>query len=122
MNNNKPSSPFKKKLYEIIFEADTRAGKWFDIILLVAILISVATVMLESVESIRLVYGDLFTIIEWIFTILFTIEYIARIVAIGKPKSNRTPPFELKTAVGELVAALSSNHLCTVKSKIQAAI
>ena len=57
LNNNKPSSPFKKKLYEIIFEADTRAGKWFDIILLVAILLSVATVMLESVESIRLVYG-----------------------------------------------------------------
>ena len=79
-------SPFQQKLHTIIFEADTRAGKWFDIILLVAILLSVTTVMLESVESIRVIYGNLFTIVEWAFTILFTIEYLARIIAIGKPK------------------------------------
>ena len=78
-------SPFQIKLHEIIFEADTRAGKFFDIALLVAILLSVATVMLESVNSISSVYGDELRILEWIFTILFTLEYIARLISIGKP-------------------------------------
>lgn len=78
-------SPFQKKLHEIIFEADTRAGKWFDILLLIAILLSVATVMLESVESISIIYGEELRIIEWTFTILFTLEYIARLISIGKP-------------------------------------
>ena len=83
--DNKPLTPFQQKLHEIIFEADTRAGKLFDIILLWAILLSVVTVMLESVESIRLLYGTELRIIEWSFTFLFTIEYFARIMAIGKP-------------------------------------
>lgn len=78
-------SPWQLKLHEIIFEADTRAGKWFDIFLLIAILLSVATVMLESVNSISAVYGEELRIIEWVFTILFTLEYIARLVSIGKP-------------------------------------
>ena len=75
-NKNKSLSPLQIKLHEIIFEADTRAGKWFDILLLFAILLSVATVMLESVNSISTIYGTELKIIEWIFTILFTIEYI----------------------------------------------
>jgi voltage-gated potassium channel len=83
--SNKPLSPFRQKLHEIIFEADTRAGKWFDIILLLAILLSVTTVMLESVESIRTIYGSELKNIEWTFTILFTIEYFARLISIGKP-------------------------------------
>ena len=83
--DDKPLTPFQQKLHEIIFEADTRTGKFFDIILLWAILLSVVTVMLESVESIRLLYGAELKIIEWSFTLLFTIEYIARILAIGKP-------------------------------------
>jgi voltage-gated potassium channel len=82
---NKRLSPFQNKLHEVIFEADTRAGKWFDILLLFAILCSVATVMLESVNSITAIYGAELKIIEWVFTILFTIEYFARIIAIGKP-------------------------------------
>ncbi len=75
----------KKKLHEIIFEADTPAGKWFDIILLLSILASVVVVMLESVNSISNLYGAELRLIEWIFTILFTIEYFARIIATGKP-------------------------------------
>ncbi|MBL4669403.1 MAG: ion transporter [Flavobacteriales bacterium] len=78
-------SPWQLKLHEIIFEADTRAGKWFDILLLILILLSVATVMLESVNSISLLYGTELRILEWVFTILFTLEYIARLVSIGKP-------------------------------------
>jgi len=83
--SNTELSPWKRKLHEIIFEADTRAGKWFDILLLILILLSVTTVMLESVNSIALLYGDELRLLEWVFTILFTLEYIARLVSIGKP-------------------------------------
>lgn len=78
------SNSSKNRLHEIIFEADTPAGKWFDIILLWAILLSVITVMLESVDGISSVYGTELRYIEWGFTILFTIEYILRIIATGK--------------------------------------
>ena len=84
-NDHKTLSPFQEKLHEVIFEADTRAGKWFDILLLWAILLSVTTVMLESVEGISNVYGNELRYIEWSFTILFTLEYIARLIALGKP-------------------------------------
>ena len=75
----------REKLHTIIFEADTRAGKLFDIVLLWAILISILVVMLESVESISEAYSTEIKIIEWSFTILFSIEYIARIIAVKKP-------------------------------------
>ncbi|MCB0402652.1 MAG: ion transporter [Flavobacteriales bacterium] len=79
------SATWKKQLHEIIFEADTTAGKWFDIILLWSILLSIVTVMLESVESISVIHGQELRLIEWFFTILFTVEYIARIISTGKP-------------------------------------
>ena len=75
----------RAKLHEIIFEADTKKGKIFDIILLVAILISVFGVILSSVDSIEKDYGNILRFSEWIFTILFTIEYIFRIYCIKKP-------------------------------------
>jgi voltage-gated potassium channel len=79
------SMSWKNTLHEVIFEADTRAGKLFDIVLLILILGSVATVMLESVNSIRIEYGQTLNIIEWGLTILFSIEYITRIISIKKP-------------------------------------
>ena len=81
----KKLSPWQNKLHEIIYEADTKAGKYFDITLLVAILLSVATVMLESVESISALYGVELRMMEWFFTILFTLEFFARIISIGQP-------------------------------------
>tara|TARA_A200000113_G_scaffold135365_1_gene121759 strand:- start:492 stop:1289 length:798 start_codon:yes stop_codon:yes gene_type:complete len=75
----------KDRLHEIIFEADTKKGKLFDVILLIAILISVFGVILSSVESIEREYGHLLRFTEWVFTILFTIEYILRIYSIKKP-------------------------------------
>lgn len=83
---NKPSTSWKKKLHEIIYEADTKAGKLFDVILLIAILASILLVMLESVASINLQYGSLLNSGEWVITILFSIEYILRIITIKKPK------------------------------------
>ena len=75
----------RTRLHDIIYEADTPAGKWFDIILLILILASIAVVMMESVSSIGNEYANELNIAEWIFTGLFTIEYIARIVVIKKP-------------------------------------
>ncbi len=75
----------RDKLHEIIFEADTAAGKTFDLILLASIAISVVAVMLESVESIRLRFGTVLRAAEWTFTILFTIEYVLRLLAVKKP-------------------------------------
>ncbi|MEZ5104928.1 MAG: ion transporter [Draconibacterium sp.] len=74
----------KDKLYEIIFEADTPAGKLFDVVLLVIILLSVALVLLESVPSIRINYFSILRILEWVITIIFTIEYLLRIIIIRK--------------------------------------
>jgi voltage-gated potassium channel len=83
---NPPRSiSWKTKLHEVIFEADTRAGKLFDIVLLILILGSVAIVMLESVNSIRREHEQILNIIEWGLTILFSIEYITRIISIKKP-------------------------------------
>ena len=72
-------------MFEIIFEAETPAGKWFDIVLIISILLSVVIVMLDSVNSIRSKYGEFLYAAEWFFTILFTVEYIFRLLCIGKP-------------------------------------
>jgi voltage-gated potassium channel len=75
----------RQSLYRIIFEAETRAGKWFDILLIISIVLSVIVVMLDSVESINAVYGKLLFSMEWVFTVLFTIEYLLRIFCVRKP-------------------------------------
>ena len=77
---------WKVKLHDIIYEADTPAGKLFDIILLLVILFSIFLVMLESVESINAQYGYILDISEWIITILFSIEYLARIITVKSPR------------------------------------
>jgi voltage-gated potassium channel len=72
-------------LHEVIFEADTPAGKGFDVGLLVAILASVLVVILESVSSVRAQWGQVLRGLEWTFTILFTIEYVLRLLAVERP-------------------------------------
>jgi voltage-gated potassium channel len=79
------SEKLRKKLHEVIYEADTPMGKLFDVVLLIVILISVVAVMLESVTHIRLLYGKELAVLEWIITIIFTLEYIARIISLRKP-------------------------------------
>ena len=75
----------KVLLYEIIFEADTPKGKIFDIALLVIILFSILLVMLESVTSINVQHRDLLRIMEWIITVIFSIEYLLRVLVVKKP-------------------------------------
>ena len=74
----------KQTIHEIIFEADTPMGKLFDIVLMIAIILSVVIVLLDSVAPLNEKYGLLFLSIEWVLTILFTFEYILRIYSVKK--------------------------------------
>jgi len=73
------------KLHTVIYESDTPAGKAFDVFLLIMIFLSVIIVMLDSVAIYHIRYGHLFYIIEWIITIVFSIEYILRIISLSRP-------------------------------------
>ncbi len=75
----------RARLYEIIFEADTPMGKLFDVVLLWTIVVSIALVMLESIQSIGEQYSTILNIGEWTITFLFTIEYFLRIYVLKKP-------------------------------------
>lgn len=75
----------KEKLYHIIFEADTRMGKAFDMVIIGLIILSILTVMLESVHSLQQYFGVIFTYLEWIITLVFTIEYLIRLWIVRHP-------------------------------------
>lgn len=89
----KPASGWRLRLYTVIFEADTRAGLAFDLILIAAILTSVFVVMLDSVQSVHARHGQVLYALEWIFTILFTIEYLARLSCVQRPLRYATSFF-----------------------------
>jgi len=82
---NQKTSPFRARIHEIIFEADTPAGKAFDVSLMVLIILSVVAVMLESTSTVAARYGQWLRTFEWFVTILFTIEYLLRLYCVGKP-------------------------------------
>jgi voltage-gated potassium channel len=84
---------WRSALHEIIFEADTRAGKAFDVALIWTVILSVTTVVLESVSGIRASYGDVLHDLEWVFTILFTIEYGLRLLCVQRPLAYATSFF-----------------------------
>lgn len=77
--------PWRFRVYEVIFGTETRAGRAFDVCLLWTILISVLSVMLESVASVRAQFGNLFRAVELTVTVLFTVEYILRLVCVPRP-------------------------------------
>ena len=81
----RPPAGWRRRLYAVIFEADTRAGKLFDEVLIGLILASLVVVVLDSIASIHAAYGRHFTVLEWTFTLLFTLEYIARLVCVQRP-------------------------------------
>ena len=87
MKSNIPKNAWRARLHKIIYEADSREGKVFDLIIIVAILFSILLVMLESVKELDARYHSFFNISEWVITILFTFEYILRIVSVKKPKA-----------------------------------
>lgn len=105
--NRPPDNDWRNTLYTIIFEADTPAGKLFDEVLILTILLSVIVVMLDSVSSIAAVYGGLFYILEWVFTILFTIEYFLRLICVGGPLRYATSFFGIIDLMAILPTYLS---------------
>ena len=78
-------NPWQERLGNIIFRADTPAGKLFDVVLLWVILLSILAVMLESVKPVQQHFGLYLRIFEWMVTIFFSLEYIARIISSKKP-------------------------------------
>lgn len=85
--SERAENDWRNKLHELIFEADTRTGRVFDIVLMSSILASVIIVMLDSVTAYNEQYGTLFLQLEWLFTAIFTIEYVLRMISVKKPKA-----------------------------------
>ncbi len=97
----------RKKLHDVIFEADTPAGKAFDVLLILAILASVFTVMIESVQGVRLEYGWLLRPLEWVFTALFTVEYVLRLYSVRRPGAYARSFFGLVDLISVMPTYLS---------------
>lgn len=100
----KPEVGWRHKTYIVIFEADTRAGKRFDQWLIALILLSVFTVVLDSVASIRAEHGVALRVLEWVFTALFTAEYLTRLACVRRPLRYATSFF----GIIDLIAILPS--------------
>ena len=97
----------RQKIKSIIFGTDTKFGKTFDEILIFAIILSIITVLLDSVSSYNEAYGDYLYIAEWIFTILFTIEYLLRMFCVKRPLSYVSSPFGIIDLLSILPTYLS---------------
>lgn len=85
MKRQEVHSGWKHRLHEIIYEADTPLGKLFDLALIFLIVLSVVLVMLESIDNVDKHYHDTLLALEWVVTIFFSLEYIARLISIKKP-------------------------------------
>jgi voltage-gated potassium channel len=100
-------SKLRARLHEIVFEADTAAGKAFDLSVLVCIVASVAAVVLESVASVRSQLGAELRGLEWFFTVLFTVEYLLRLSAVQRPLRYAFSFFGLVDLISVLPSYLS---------------
>jgi voltage-gated potassium channel len=101
------SPRWQRRLHEIVFESDTLAGKAFDLGVLLCIAVSVIIVVLDSVPQIRANYGPTLSLLEWGFTILFTIEYGLRLVSVGHPRRYVISFFGLVDLISILPSYLS---------------
>ena len=113
-------SGWREQLHEIIFEADTPAGKLFDVVLIWSIVISVVVVLLDSVAGIRAQYGPTLYAIAWGFTMLFTVEYVLRLIGVRRPLRYATSFFGLVDLLAILPTYLSlfvpgSQYLLTIR-------
>lgn len=89
-DQGEPLSAWRENLHEIIFEAETPIGKAFDVALIGLIIASVIAVMLDSVAKFQQAYGFWLDVVEWSFTIVFTVEYILRLLCVRKPLKYAT--------------------------------
>ncbi|MEE2778893.1 MAG: ion transporter [Myxococcota bacterium] len=97
----------RHRIHEVIFEADTPAGKAFDVGLLVAILLSILALILESVRSIDAEYHSILVAAEWFFTALFTVEYLLRLYSVRHPMRYATSFFGIVDLLAVLPTFLS---------------
>ncbi len=75
----------RRRIYDVVFLSDTPAGRTFDLVLIAAIVASVAVVMLDSVATVHAQHAQAFLVAEWGFTILFSIEYALRLAVVARP-------------------------------------
>jgi voltage-gated potassium channel len=99
---DRPNNRLRQKLYDVIFEADTPAGKFFDLALMATIVVSIIAVLLESVSDIRNVFGRELRFVEFVLTGLFTIEYILRLLCVPRPIKYMTSFFGIVDLVSLL--------------------
>ena len=97
----------RKRLYVIVFRSDTTAGRRFDLVLMVLIIGSVAAVLADSVQSIHARYGRTLFILEWVFTGLFTIEYLLRLIVVRRQLAYATSFFGIVDLLTLLPSYLS---------------
>ncbi len=117
---HRPKSRWRRRLHGVIFEAETPAGKAFDVVLIGSIVCSVAAAMLESVSSIRVAYGRVLYGVEWCFTILFTVEYGLRLLSLTQPWRYMTSFFGVVDVLAVVPTYLSvvlpgSQYFLTVR-------
>lgn len=86
MKDKKLTGSLKEKTYEVIFEADTREGRLFNVVLFICIVVSIITIILESVVPVRERFSTILKVLEWTITILFTVEYMARVWSVKDKK------------------------------------
>jgi len=84
-NDGETLSPWRESLNTVIFGSETPMGKAFDVVLSISIVLSVIVIMLDSVEAIQNRYAQALYIIEWLFTLLFTLEYGLRLISVRRP-------------------------------------
>ena len=115
-------APWRDKLHEIIFEADTKAGKAFDVGLIIAICLSVAVVVMSTLKSAQDEPNrSYFLAVEWVFTIIFSIEYIMRLIIVRRPLRYATSFFGIIDLLSILPAFIgifipSGEHLLVVRT------
>ena len=86
-------SGWRLHVRKIIFGSETRASKRFGLLLIASIILSVLTVMLDSIDTIRATHGELLYVVEWFFTLIFTLEYLMRLICVGRPLKYATSFF-----------------------------
>lgn len=102
-----PPPGLRRHIYRIVFEADTVAGRRFDILLVILIILSIVVVVLDSVPAIRGHYETATHVLEWVFTILFTLEYLARLLCVARPMRYATGFFGVIDLLSVLPTYLS---------------
>lgn len=79
------STKWRQFLFDVVFEHDTKRGKWYDVTLICIILLSVGVTLLDSIDGINTEYGNVLLQMEWVFTVLFTVEYVVRLMVVTHP-------------------------------------